>query len=168
MKMAFLFTLYSKMRQKAAIIALIPALMILICLNGCKKEKGNCDAVSISKFGLTTSHHTGEDCLECHKEGGSGNGCFAAGGTVYDSTLTKVYTLATVRLYSDAKGKGELKATIEVDGNGNFYTTDVIRGITLYPAVTGITGTTLYMNGHIAKGSCNGCHGVITKKIWVK
>jgi hypothetical protein len=156
------------MKIKTTISIIFFAIAGILIYDSCKKEKSNCGPTSISKYTLHKSHHTGEDCLECHKEGSTGNGCFVVGGTVYDTTYTSTYPNATVNLYSDHNGQGELKATLAVDGNGNFYSTDVIRGVNVYPAVTSLNGKTQYMTGVIAKGSCNGCHGVTTAKIWVR
>jgi hypothetical protein len=157
------------MKQKLFIIFLVFSLTYLAFFTSCDREKeGGCGSTNISKFNLTKSHHTGEDCYNCHKDGGEGDGCFNAAGTVYDSSLANTYPNATVKLYSDPNGTGDLKATIEVDGKGNFYTTETIYGLGLYATVTGTGGTTQYMTAKITKGDCNRCHGTTTSKIWVK
>ncbi|MBW6490622.1 MAG: hypothetical protein K0B15_05430 [Lentimicrobium sp.] len=60
--------------------------------------------------------------MSCHKSGGTGEGWFTVAGSVYDSTYASGFPNATVRLYTGPNGTGTLKATIQVDNYGNFYT----------------------------------------------
>ena len=107
--------------------------------------------------------------MQCHKSGEEGEGHFKVAGTVYDSTKNNVYPNATIKLFSAAIGGGDLIKTIEVDGNGNFYTTDKVKfKKDVYPSVTGVNGDVKYMSTPITKGNCNSCHGVTTNKLWVK
>ena len=109
----------------------------------------------------------GENCMRCHVQGGKGKGSFQVAGTVYKNSSGATYPNATVKLYTGQNGTGTLMYTIEVDGLGNFYTTDFIDfTIPLYPAVTGNNGTE-YMGNTIATGQCNNCHNNNTEpKIW--
>lgn len=129
-------------------------------------EKGN--ETKISSFSSKESHNMGQNCMTCHSSGGEGEGWFNAAGTVYDSLQTSTYANAIIKLYSGPNGSGTVKATIEVDGNGNFYTTDNIDfGSGLYPSVKG-NNITKYMGSTITMGQCNSCHGQSTNKIWTK
>jgi hypothetical protein len=132
-----------------------------ILVSSCEKK--------ISQYNSNESHYAGQDCMQCHKSGGDGEGHFKVAGTVYDSTEINVYPNATVKLYSAPQGGGDLINTIEVDGNGNFYTTDKVKfKKDVYPSVEGTNGDVKYMSTPITKGSCNSCHGVTTSKLWGK
>jgi len=138
---------------------------ILIVLQSCKKEKNE---VSISSHNQTESHNMGQNCMSCHISGGSGEGWFNIAGTVYDSLQTSTVPNTTIKLYTGPNGTGSLKETIQVDGLGNFFSTNNIDfGSGLYPAVTG-TISTKFMSTSITTGQCNSCHGVSTIKIWAK
>lgn len=144
------------------------AVVTLLLLSGCEKEGNEGNQTNISTYQSAKSHNTGKNCMECHVSGGSGEGWFNAAGTVYDSTKTTVYPGATVRLYSGPGGTGNIKATIQVDANGNFYTTENIDfGNGLYPSVEG-NKLKKYMGSSITAGACNGCHGATTDHIWTK
>ena len=106
--------------------------------------------------------------MNCHKSGGDGEGIFQAAGTVYDSTLSVTLPNTTVYLYTEQGGNGTLKHTVEVDGLGNFYTTESIDfGNGLYPTIKGATKSK-HMSSPITSGQCNSCHGVSTSKLWTK
>jgi hypothetical protein len=126
------------------------------------------DGQETSFFGETESHNTGKACMPCHIEGGEGEGWFKIAGTVYDSLQRTPYPNATVLLYTEPRGGGSLVHTIEVDGRGNFYTTNNIEyGNGLYVSVKGSLSTK-NMNTAILAGDCNACHGVSTDRIWTK
>ena len=92
---------------------------------GCQHGKGNNGLVkNISSTHDDESHNMGQNCLNCHKSGGSGEGWFSLAGTVYDSLKTATLPNSTVKLYSGPNGTGSLIGIIEVDGLGNFYTTN--------------------------------------------
>jgi hypothetical protein len=140
----------------------------MVVLYGCKDKDNNCDKTVISTFSQKNSHNSGKNCMECHIDGGEGDGCFITAGSVYEDDFQTPYVNASVKLFTEPNGGGDLKATIEVDEKGNFYTTDVIYGVTLYPAVTGLSGITEYMTNFVTSGACNNCHGVSTDRIWTK
>ena len=143
---------------KSLTLVVVGLLMMVSC-------EGN--ETKISSFNGKDSHYTGDNCMNCHKSGGEGEGWFTAAGTVYKENKTAVYPNTTIELYKEANGKG-LVSTIEVDGLGNFYTTKSIDfGTGLYPAVKG-DGGTKYMSTTISVGTCNSCHGVTTDKMWAK
>jgi hypothetical protein len=133
-----------------------------------------------SAHGTTYSHtdgRRGADCLGCHNIGGNNPYQYSVAGTVYEIDLQNYYPDATISLYSGPDGTGDLVATIEVDGNGNFYTTEPIdlgngQGNGIYPSVTGreATSPTLYMNEPTNDGSCSSssCHSVNRPPIYAQ
>ena len=151
--------------KKLIILAII--FVSIITLNACSKEGGN--STNISSTGSQKSHNMGRNCMSCHKSGGEGEGWFNVAGTVYDSAQTNLLPNSTVFLYTAPNGGGTLNYTIQVDGKGNFYTTDAIDfGTTgLYPVVSGKSISKM-MGSSITTGQCNSCHGVSTDRIWSK
>lgn len=132
----------------------------------CTKEKVS--EKKISAHNGKESHNMGTNCMNCHKSGGDGEGWFNIGGTVYDSTKTIALANANVKLFTGPNGTGDLKHTIQVDGLGNFYSTESIDFTSgLFPAVEGPTGTQ-YMPTATNIGQCYSCHSVTTDKIWTK
>jgi len=133
-----------------------------------------------SAYGTTYSHtdgRRGADCLACHKVGGDNPYQYTIAGSVYEIDLANFYPDATISLYSGPDGSGDLIATIPVDGNGNFYTTEPVDlgngpGQGVYPAVTGrdIDSPTLYMNERTNDGSCSSssCHSVNRPPIYAQ
>lgn len=151
--------------KKGIFITTLIALAFTV-ISSCEKENKN--ETKISSYNDLESHNMGQNCMSCHKQGGAGEGWFTAAGTVYDSLKLNTYPNATVKLYTEPNGNGSLKQTIQVDGKGNFYTTNNIDfGSGLFPVVEGNT-TTKYMNSSISMGQCNSCHGVTREKIWIK
>jgi Regulator of chromosome condensation (RCC1) repeat len=111
------------------------------------------------------SHNAGQDCMSCHKTGGTGKGVFTVAGTVYKSG-GGAQTAATVNIYP--QGSSTAQATMTVDGLGNFWTTQTVAalvpaaGQTLVLGVRAVIqptgGTSVAMLGVISNGSCNACH----------
>lgn len=138
---------------------------ILISTQSCQKN----DETNISGYNSNESHNMGQNCMVCHNAEGKGSGVFMAAGTVYDSLFTTTRKNGTVRLFSGPNQTGTLRATIQVDGKGNFYTTeniDFAGGV--YPVITGSSGDIHYMIAKISMGECNSCHGVTNDNIWVR
>ena len=150
--------------KKSIILATV--FVSIITINACSKEGSN--VTNISSVGLKRSHNMGQNCMNCHRSGGEGKGWFNVAGTIYDSSQNNLLPNSTVYLYTEANAGGKLKYTIQVDGKGNFYTTDPIDfGTGLYPVVSGGNIINL-MSTSITTGQCNSCHGVTTDKIWSK
>ena len=88
----------------------------------------------------------------------------------YDKTGTGFEPNGNVKIFRGPNGTGTQMDNIEVDGNGNFYTTHFLsfeEG--LYPSVVFTSGEVKYMNDKIYTGNCNKCHGVgDTPKIGVE
>ncbi|NQU88726.1 MAG: hypothetical protein HQ541_23530 [Mariniphaga sp.] len=141
---------------------------VMIVFISCEDEYGG-DRVLISSFNDMDSHKDGQNCMSCHISGGKGKGWFTVAGTVYNASLTSVYINSTVKLYKDSISSGTLVKTIEVDGKGNFYTTDNVDfGNGLYATVTGTSGNIKPMVSSFLTGQCNSCHGIFTGKIWAE
>lgn len=151
------------MKKILASASALLMVMVVVCTS-CRKEseddEGGCGATNISAAGERESHNMGRNCMNCHVNGGNGEGCFSAAGTVYTAgNLSQTKANAVVKLYTAPNGGGTLRATLNGDALGNFYTTagiDFSGG--LYPSITSGT-TTVYMSQPISQGSCNGCHG---------
>ena len=145
------------------IFLLIPSSIFTAC-----EDEGDEDEIKISYSDGKESHRAGEDCMNCHYYGGSGEYWFQIAGTVYDSTLTNTYPGATLKLYSEPNGAGELIYSVEVDLLGNFYSTEQIDfGNGLYPVVQG-DELSKYMLSAVTTGRCNSCHGNSKDVIWTK
>jgi hypothetical protein len=143
------------------------SLSFLFILQSCS-DSGSASDVNISAHNTSKSHNMGKNCMGCHKSGGPGYGWFNAAGTVYDNSGSANYPNATVKLYTGPNGTGTLKATIEGDNFGNFYTTEIIDfSGGLYAAVEG-ANSTQYMPAALSMGQCNSCHGVSTDRIWTR
>jgi hypothetical protein len=107
--------------------------------------------------------------MDCHVAGRKGEGTWAIAGSCYDSLYTNPYPNATIKLFTKSNGEGTEVASIEVDGLGNFYTTETVNfGSGLYPVVIGTSGKKLSMQSTITTGACGSCHNFNTCKICVK
>ncbi len=120
--------------------------------------------VGVSHYDATNSHNAGQDCMQCHTAGGTGQGEFVIAGTVYNGSSPAPNT--TVYVYAD-QDFNTLAATLEVDANGNFYTVAPIGGLIpnannlvqgIFVKVRGADGQVRTMSGTVSNGSCNSCH----------
>jgi mono/diheme cytochrome c family protein len=131
-------------------------------------EDTRANEVNVSRHGEVLSHHAGDNCVSCHREGGEAKGWFTLSGTVYRSDMETPYPNTTVRLFGLPSGAGETVGAVEVDANGNFFTTesfDFARG--LYPG--------LYSDAASKQkalvttdGACSSCHGVTVDRLFVE
>ena len=159
--------------NRTLFFSLICSICLGFMMTSCKgDDEGDEGHMEISHYDEDESHNHGMNCMQCHVQGGEAGdeGWFSVAGSVYDSTMTEPYPGATIRLYTEPDGGGELKATIAVDALGNFYTTENIDfGDTgLYPSLEGHSGEIEYMDIPAPKGACNSCHGMTTDKLWVE
>jgi hypothetical protein len=147
------------MQKKAIILTAALGLIPILFLTSCTSENDESeDETVISSYGDTESHRAGNNCMSCHTAGGSGEGRFTVAGTVYQADGTTPYPNTTVTLYTGADASGELVITVEVDGKGNFYTTESVDwGTGLYPSVSS-DNETLNMPTPTGSGACNSCH----------
>lgn len=141
-------------------------LTVMVLTQSCEKEDEGCGEENISYIGGNESHNKGQDCMQCHKDGGDGEGCFIVAGTVYDSLQVNTISSGTVDFYTEPNGMGQKIKTVEIDGKGNFFTTDIFNLQGLYPVVTGPTGSKKYMGSPLTSGQCNSCH-TAGNRIWV-
>jgi hypothetical protein len=138
---------------------------MLLLFVACKKNSGTIE--NISSHNANKSHNMGANCMECHKSGGIGKGEFLIAGTVYLNDLSTPYPNTSVYLRTEPNGGGAILYTLQVDANGNFYSTDPIDfSEGLYPNVAGET-TTKHMGQPITNGACNSCHHN-TARIWTE
>ena len=139
----------------------------LLATSSCEKEEGENETM-ISSYHSDESHKAGVNCMECHVSGGPGEGWFTVAGTVYESDRGTPYPNATIRFYTGPEGTGELKAILEGDQLGNFYTTEQIDFSNgLFVTVEG-TSQTNAMHMELSNGACNQCHGSTTDRIWTQ
>lgn len=153
-------------------IALCFGCIFLTMISSCKKFPDINNETNISEFGDDESHYNGRNCMDCHSQYGEGDGWFTLAGTVEGNAGNSL-----IELYRDKSSPYFM--AIEVDGEGNFFTTEPIdfgsNGI-----LVGIrTGTKFEWmeqdededhqdvgsDGEIYYGSCNTCHGVSVDQI---
>jgi len=135
-----------------------------LTFNSCEKEEA-CGEDNVSELGSDESHNMGQNCMQCHKTGGKGEGCFVIAGTVYDTLSTHTLSSGKIELYTGPNGTGNLVHTVQIDSKGNFYTTENFSITGLYPVVTGPSGQKQYMGSSLTSGQCNSCHGSSTARI---
>lgn len=128
-------------------------------INSCKKNKDkNCKIYNVSSSSKS-SHNNGQNCIECHTYGGKGEGCFNVAGSMYNSIDKTPMKSGYINLHTEANGKGTLKAKINVDQSGNFYSSDIGDISGLYVSITGTKGEVSYMSQPLTTGACTSCHG---------
>jgi hypothetical protein len=145
------------MKRINFIIAVLITGLFPVFSTSCEKEGGE-NETNISNTN-TTSHHAGDNCMSCHKSGGSGEGWFQVAGTAYNSSGTSPYANATLKLYRNANVTGESVLTVVADKSGNFYSTSSINfGSGLFVSIANTNGTLISMNSPVTSGACNSCH----------
>lgn len=142
-------------------------LSVFVILISCSHYKMGKKISLTSSNGSDESHNNGKNCMNCHTTGQEGYGWFNIGGSVYKADKVSRYPNGKILLFTDTMGTGQLKYTLEVDGEGNFYTTNAIDfGKGLYPAHQNTQGLIQYMQTPIISGQCQSCHNVTIDKIW--
>lgn len=161
--------MFKSISMKIVAIKTIGIFFILaVVFVSCDKDSDGNETM-ISRHYDNESHKDGQDCMSCHQSGGRGDGWFVVAGTVYDAALSDPNPNGTIKLYEGPLDSGNLVRTIEVDGKGNFYTTENIDfGNGLYTSVTSSNGNVKVMNSPITDGACNSCHGSSVDRIWVE
>jgi hypothetical protein len=109
-------------------------------------------------LGSDESHNPGQNCMQCHKAGGKGEGCFVVAGTVYDTLSINTLSSGKIEFYTKPDGTGNLVHSIAVDLKGNFYSTENFELKGLYPVFTSQSGNKFYMGSSLTSGECNSCH----------
>ncbi|WP_455205648.1 hypothetical protein [Kaarinaea lacus] len=126
-----------------------------------------------------TASCAGQDCAACHGPGNVSIGNFTVSGSVFDYTnLSTPYNNALIKLYTGPNGSGDLVKALEVDMDGNFYTTDEINWKTsqggLFPVLSDLADAPAGHEVHMPKpvvpigrllGSCNACHRLSAPEI---
>ena len=129
---------------------------------------GNPGVIGLSQHGSTNSHtdsRRGQNCFDCHTNppgNGTGTGTFITAGTSIGATG------GYVEYYADM-ARTNLRARLEVDGNGNFYTVTAIDVLTPngsglspggYVTIVMASGSRRNMPGGISHttAGCNDCH----------
>jgi hypothetical protein len=139
-------------------------LFFLSFFSSCEKEGSE---KKISSYNSNKSHNTGQNCMNCHKPGGEGDGQFTVAGSVFKPDLSTANSNNTIYLYSGQNGTGTLKATLQGDAKGNFYTTEAVDFSSgLYPYLKNQADSTVHMSGSVSTGACNSCHGISQDKLW--
>lgn len=155
------------MSQKKIVLFSVILIATAITIQSCSHYDIGKRETKISKSGDDESHNNGQNCMNCHSTGGKGEGWFELAGSVYKLGMASHNPNGKIFLYTDPDGQGTLKYTIEVDGEGNFYTTETINFTGgLYPVHQNSNGNIKYMQSPIISGQCNSCHNVTTDKIW--
>ena len=103
-------------------------------------------------------HQPGSTCLNCHIVGGEAeaHGVFTAGITLFKSNAD-VQPDATIVL----TGTNPL-ITLKNDGNGNYYTSEVINFRSSFIPVVRTATNTKQMHSTPPAGTCNSCHSAVT------
>ena len=134
-------------------------LVITFTFVKCKKWTQGKNDTEISKHGDDEGHKKGQNCMNCHYTEGQGDGWFSVGGSVYGSVGD-----GTVYLYKDWASPAI--DSIEIDADGNLYTTEPIDFVDgLHVSIKSGDGTEQHMTGKIFNGQCNLCHGVTEDRI---
>ncbi|MBE0649164.1 MAG: hypothetical protein IH596_15435 [Bacteroidales bacterium] len=145
------------------------AAVLLLFYSGCSKNEDPSPSTAVySVNGGTTSHNNGQICLSCHKAGGTGTYNFIIAGSVFKPNLSTPSPNGVLYFWSKPGGTGELVATLQVDANGNFFTTSsLLPAEGAYPQMNGVSGSVKAMPIPAFTGDCNSCHGVNEDPIWI-
>lgn len=119
------------------------------------------DVDNRSTHGEDRSHHTGENCMQCHQAHGPGLGLFTIAGSVFGADGRPVSN-PTIDLYDGpADMGGQIVAHLDGDTQGNVFTTDPMPfpDTPLYPVVKSQNATLInHMPFGVTSGACNLCH----------
>ncbi|MET0341345.1 MAG: MbnP family copper-binding protein [Polyangiales bacterium] len=130
------------------------------------------DIQNVSVAGGTRSHPVGDprhgaNCMRCHQEQGPGVGKFTAAGTLLDAAGKPAVGTKIEVFSADFAGRGKFenlvaKAVLDVDANGNFFTTAPVgieSGGEVGARVLGADGTPLLTMPFMQlTAACNNCH----------
>ena len=153
--------------MKSGFSILIFSIIILLFLfQSCQKGSGSAS----SQYGQHKSHNHGKVCFECHGTGGDNEYWWKVAGSIYKSDLSSYNPNGTVYFYKGTGQNGVLIKTIEVDGNGNIFTSETINSTdSLYIGLQNTSGEVKYMPAPTTDFNCNHCHdGVTNPRIWIK
>lgn len=144
----------------------------------CNNSVCHGNEIKVSKLGALISHNTGKDCLACHSVEGAGRGIFTVAGSIYKPDGVTPYPNLKVKLFAGENRLGSPVAVLDVDGNGNFFTTkEIARAYGdgdaevgyLYPSVISENGEYKMPKAFsLSVGGCNSCHGVDVARIFAE
>ena len=148
------------------LLLLVGTLTLVFLFDSCQKGSGTLH----SQYGQHKSHNHGKACLDCHFTGGDNDYYWKIAGSIYKADLITYYPNVTVYFYNGKQPYGTLVKTMEVDGNGNLFTTDKLPSTdSLYIALQNGSGDVMYMPSPTIDFNCNNCHdGVTNPRIWIK
>jgi len=152
--------------MKATGIFPIILAIVISSLAGCNKNNG-VNKTATSTHNSTLAHNMSGVCQSCHISGGSAPGWWTVAGTVYTQDLSAVSPNGTMYFYSEPDGTGNIVDSLQVDANGNFYTSSSITVAGTYPQIKGESGNIQNMPQLCTSGNCNSCHGVVNLQIWI-
>ena len=110
----------------------------------------------------SVSHNAGQDCMSCHKTGGSTTTVWSVAGTLYTSPTGGVGAAGGTLTNVFSNGN-----TLTVDQCGNFYQSNTAFTLPAFASYTTLTSTNSgntmggnKFNNNASDGSCNqaGCH----------
>lgn len=155
--------------MKIVFYLLAIAAVVLLLWSGCSRNNPTPPSTAVySVNGGTTSHNNGQVCLTCHRTGGTGKYNFIIAGSVFKQDLSTPSPNGILYFWSGSGGTGDLIATLQVDANGNFFTTSsLLPGEGAYLQMRGISGAVKTMPILAYTGDCNSCHGVNEDPIWI-
>jgi hypothetical protein len=152
-------------------VLLMGMFMGCLFITACTKFQTGGNERTISTHGDDESHYNGWNCMHCHAPTATGEGWFTTAGTVSDPGNGQVEFFKELG--------AEPIMTVEVDGLGNFYTTETLdfppEG--LFVGLRDPQGNLEIMGrdddnpdanigvgpeGQIYNGGCNLCHGYTT------
>lgn len=166
-------------REAMRALLLVPLLAFVPALSGCGGEDPDdieeeeilpgdprferdpaLNVANISAAGEARSHNMGLNCMGCHQTHGPGRGLFTAAGTLYGPNGAPLPGGGSIELRTGPQGGGELALALEVDANGNFFTTETLPfpDESLFPFVRAADGGTAFMPFPTISGACNHCH----------
>lgn len=99
-----------------------------------------------------SSHNAGQNCMNCHANGGGEAPRFLFGGTLYDGHGAAV-SGAEVRVV-DHNGTAY---TVYTASNGNFYQTGTALAVPAHAGARNAAGSALMISG-VSNGGCTSCH----------
>jgi hypothetical protein len=156
--------------SKIMVMKIFPGLLLVsVIIVACKKEPVPPPFPPVfSVHGGTTSHNNGQVCMTCHTAGGPGPNNWIVAGSVFQPDYVTPAVNGTLFFWSQSGGTGDLIATLQVDGLGNFFTTSsILPGTDVYPQIQGAQGDIRNMPIPAPNGNCSSCHGVTQNPIWV-
>ena len=143
---------FRRRRSAYRVLPLVLVSCLVFLAPGCEDD----DDDLVSRFGDDESHRSGQDCQQCHREGGSGEGVVTVAGTVYRAAGGTPLPGALVEI-RDAEGAAVV-VELQVDARGNFYTTRAVNwgeGRTIVVRDEQNSATKPFL---LDVGDCNRCH----------